>query len=81
MLSGGQKQKIALARVLIKDTPIVIFDEATSSIDNVSEAYINGLLETKLKDKIVIVITHKINTIKKYSKTLHIQSKKLTGNY
>lgn len=66
MLSGGQKQKIALARALIKDRPILIFDEATSNIDNVSEVYINSLLESKLKDKIVIIITHKINIIKKY---------------
>lgn len=59
MLSGGQKQKIALARALVHDRPIVVFDEATSSADACSEQQINGLLHTRLKDKTVIVITHK----------------------
>lgn len=59
MLSGGQKQKIALARALLHDRPIVVFDEATSSTDSYSEQQINSLLHTKLKDKTVIVITHK----------------------
>lgn len=59
MLSGGQKQKIALARALIHDKPIIIFDEATSNTDAYSEYQINGLLDTRLKDKTVIVITHK----------------------
>ncbi len=59
MLSGGQKQKIALARALIHDKPIIIFDEATSNTDAYSEQQINGLLNTKLKEKTVIVITHK----------------------
>ena len=59
MLSGGQKQKIALARALVHDKPIIIFDEATSNTDAYSEQQINGLLDTRLKDKTVIVITHK----------------------
>ena len=59
MLSGGQKQKIALARSLVHDRPIIIFDEATSNTDVYSEHQINGLLHTRLKEKTVIVITHK----------------------
>ncbi len=59
MLSGGQKQKIALARALLHDRPIVVFDEATSSTDSYSEQQINSLLHTKLKNKTVIVITHR----------------------
>lgn len=65
MLSGGQKQKIALARALIHDKPIVIFDEATSNTDAYSEQQINGLLDTKLKEKMVIVITHKKEILNK----------------
>ena len=65
MLSGGQKQKIALARALIHDKPIVIFDEATSNTDVYSEQQINGLLNTKLKEKTVIVITHKKEILNK----------------
>ena len=59
MLSGGQKQKIALARALVHDKPIIIFDEATSNTDVYSEHQINSLLHTRLKDKTVVVITHK----------------------
>ena len=65
MLSGGQKQKIALARALICDKPIVIFDEVTSNTDAYSEQQINGLLNTKLKEKTVIMITHKKEILNK----------------
>ena len=65
MLSGGQKQKIALARALVHDKPIIIFDEATSNTDAYSEQQINGLLDTRLKDKTVIVITHKKEALSK----------------
>ena len=59
MLSGGQKQKLALARALVHDKPIIIFDEVTSNTDVYSEHQINGLLHTRLKEKTVIIITHK----------------------
>lgn len=59
MLSGGQKQKIALARALVHDKPIIIFDEVTSNTDVYSEHQINGLLHTRLKEKTVIIIIHK----------------------
>ena len=62
-LSGGQKQKVALARALLYDRPIVIFDEATSSTDEYSEQQINSLLHTKLIDKTVIVVTHRTNIL------------------
>ncbi len=64
MLSGGQKQKIALARALIHDKPFVIFDEATSHADKYSEKQINELLHTRLRDKTVIVITHRDEILK-----------------
>ena len=59
MLSGGQKQKIALARALIHERPIIIFDEATSNADIQSEVKINELLSTRLKEKTVIIVTHR----------------------
>lgn len=59
MLSGGQKQKLALARALVHDRPIVVFDEVTSGSDTCSEQQINSLLHTRLKDKTVIVIAHR----------------------
>lgn len=65
MISGGQKQKIALARALIHDKPIIIFDEATSNTDAYSEQQINKLLNTKLREKTVIVITHRKEILSK----------------
>ena len=76
MLSGGQKQKIALARALIHDKPIVIFDEATSNTDAYSEQQINGLLDTKLKEKTVIVITHKKEILNKVDQIVVLKEPK-----
>ncbi|MCI9127852.1 MAG: ABC transporter ATP-binding protein [Eubacterium sp.] len=74
MLSGGQKQKIAMARALVHDKPIVIFDEATSNTDVYSEQQINGLLHTRLKDKTVIVITHKREILREVDQIVVIQA-------
>ena len=83
MLSGGQKQKIALARALIHDKPIVIFDEATSNTDAYSEQQINGLLNTKLKEKTVIVITHKKEILSKVDQIVVLKEGAVddTGTY
>lgn len=59
MLSGGQKQKIALARALIQNRQIIVLDEATSSTDACSEQQINSLLHTGLRKRTVIVISHR----------------------
>lgn len=79
MLSGGQKQKIAMARALIHDKPILIFDEATSSADVYSEQQINGLLHTRLKDKTVIVITHKREILSKVDQIVVLHEGKVTN--
>lgn len=63
-LSGGEKQRIGIARALVKDAPIVILDEATSYSDTENEAKIQAALNTLLKDKTVLVIAHRLNTIK-----------------
>lgn len=63
MLSGGQKQKIALARALVQDTPFIIFDEITSNVDAISAKQINSLLLTYLKEKTVLLVTHNLNTL------------------
>lgn len=70
MLSGGQKQKIALARALIHDRPIILFDEVTSNTDVYSEHQINGLLHTRLKDKTVVIITHRQEILSKVDQVI-----------
>ncbi len=72
MLSGGQKQKIALARALVHDRPIVVFDEATSSSDACSEQQINALLHTRLRDKTVIVIAHRQAVLSKVDQVVRL---------
>ena len=62
-LSGGEKQRISIARALIKDAPIVLLDETTSSLDADNEMEINKALDILMKNKTVIVIAHRLNTI------------------
>jgi len=62
-LSGGQKQRLSIARTLAKESKVILFDEATSSLDNNSQEYIKKAIDNLVKDHTVVIVAHRLSTI------------------
>ena len=83
-LSGGQKQKIAIARVLLKSPRILILDEATSALDNASQQQIQDLLESRWKGKCTIItVAHRLDTVREFDRIAVMRAGKIVeiGTY
>lgn len=76
-LSGGERQRVAIARAILKDAPILILDEATSSLDSESEMLIQDALQNLIKGKTVVVIAHRLSTIRAMDRILVIEDGKI----
>ena len=77
-LSGGQKQRLAIARTLIKDAPILIFDDSLSAVDMETDAAIRAALKNENKHKTVIIISHRIATVKDADIIIVLEKGKIT---
>jgi len=82
-LSGGQKQRLAIARVFLKNPAIVILDEATSSVDSVTEKLIQQSIDNMLENRTAFIIAHRLSTIQKCDKIIVLANKKIieTGTH
>jgi len=77
-LSGGQKQRISIARILLADPEIILLDEATSGLDNVTEKGIKEVLDT-LNGKTILAVAHRLTTIKDFDKIYVFDNKRIVG--
>ena len=69
-LSGGQRQRVAIARAVLKDAPLLILDEATSAVDNETEAALQRSIERISKGRTTIIIAHRLSTIRRADRIL-----------
>ena len=78
-LSGGEMQRVAIARAIIKNSPILLLDEATNSLDSINELEINKTLDKYFEEKTVIIIAHKLSTIKNADNIIVLKDGKVMG--
>jgi len=77
-LSGGQLQRLSIARALLRDVKILVMDEATSALDSISEAKIYENIKKRIEDKTVVLISHRISTLKNAGKIYVISENRIT---
>jgi ATP-binding cassette subfamily B protein len=73
-LSGGQRQRVAIARAFLKDAPVLVLDEATSHLDAISEAQVRAALDELMRARTVLVVAHRLSTIRHADSILVMQS-------
>lgn len=73
-LSGGEKQRISIARAILKDSPLILLDEATTGIDPENERYIQEAIEELVKEKTLVVIAHRLSTIRKADNIIFMEN-------
>ncbi|HTB96013.1 MAG TPA: ABC transporter ATP-binding protein [Terracidiphilus sp.] len=78
-LSGGERQRIAIARALLKNSPILILDEATSALDAESESLVQEALANLMKDRTVVVIAHRLGTIRRANRIAVLEDGRITA--
>ena len=76
-LSGGQRQRIAIARAILKQAPILVLDEATSSLDSESERLIQDALWTLMQDRTAVVIAHRLSTVQRMDRLVVLEQGRL----
>lgn len=76
-LSGGERQRVAIARAMLKHAPVLILDEATSSLDSISEQYIQEAFNKMMEGKTTIVIAHRLSTIQKMDRIIVLEGGKI----
>jgi subfamily B ATP-binding cassette protein MsbA len=78
-LSGGEKQRIAIARAILKNAPILILDEATSALDAESESLVQAALSNLMQGRTVVVIAHRLSTVRRATRTVVLEHGRITA--